>query len=161
MASHREDIMAHLLTALRSINGPPTYTHTLGPDQVVTREPLGIIELERSQQLPAALLEEREQAVDPHFEQDSSFVPSALSMWVLQVTVLVLVEERSGVNTGLNAWMADIITAAMVDRTRGGAAIDTHFLGVSPPRENRVIPDGLAAAEMRFQVKYVSAANAL
>lgn len=161
MASHRENIMAHLLTAIQGINGAPTYTQTIGPDQVITREPRAMYEIEREQQMPAALLEEREQAVDPHFEQDSSFVPSALSMWVLQITVLALVADISGVNTTLNAWMADIITAAMVDRTRGAAAIDTHFLGVGPPRENRVIPDGAAAAEMRFQVKYVAEANTL
>jgi len=39
--------------------------------------------------------------------------------------------------------------------------MDTMLVSIAPPRENRVIPDGLAAAEMVFAVKYVHRANSL
>lgn len=151
MPSHRENIMVHLLSALGGATGA----------KFVSRDPIELVELHHTHQLPAALLQEGEQVIDPHFEQDSTFVPQALTLYVLTVTVLVVVVKAGGVNTILNAWMADLLTASMIDRTRGGAAMDTHFLGVSPPREDRVVPDNLAAAEMRFAVRYVAPANTL
>lgn len=151
MPSHRENIMVNLLSALSGATGA----------KFVSREPIELAELHHSHQLPAALLQEGEQVIDPHFEQDSTFVPQALTLYVMQVAVLVVAMKASGVNTTLNAWMANLLTTSMIDRTRGGAAMDTHFLGVSPPREDRVVPDNLAAAEMRFAVRYVAPANTL
>ena len=161
MPSNRENIMANLLTAIQGINGPPTYTNSLGADNIVSREPLELIEIHRSQQMPAALLQEETQALDDHFEQSAALVPADLTMSTFTVSVLALLTMRTGVNTALNAWMADILKAVMVDITRGGAAMDTMLVSIAPPRENRVIPDELAAAEMVFAVKYVHRANSL
>ena len=161
MPSNRENIMASLLTAIQGINGSPTYTNSVGADNVISREPLELIEIHRSQQMPAALLQEETQTLDDHFEQSAALVPADLTMSTFTVSVLALLAMRTGVNTTLNAWMADILKAVMVDITRGGAAMDTMLVSIAPPRENRVIPDGLAAAEMMFVVKYVHQANSL
>lgn len=161
MPSYRENIMASLLTSIQAINGPPTYTHTVGADQIVSRDPIDILELHHAHQLPAAILEEGEQVIDARFEDASAFVPAALSMSSLNVTVIALLTKRGGVNTDLNAWMADILKAVTVDTTRGGSAIDTDLVSIGPPREDRAIPDDLAAAEMRLVVKYVHQANTL
>lgn len=161
MPSGRENIMANLLTAIQAINGAPTYTNTVTGDMVVSREPLELVELARSANLPAALLQEDTQTFDYHFEQSAAMVPADLTMSTMNMTVLALLEKRGGVNTELNAWMADILKAVMVDITRGGAAFDTILVSIGPPRENRVVPDDLAAAEMQFAVKYIHNANAL
>lgn len=161
MPSGRENIMASLLTAIQAINGPPTYTNTVTADMVISREPLEIVELARSSNLPAALLQEDTQTPDYHFEQSAAMVPADLTMSIFQVTVLALLVKRGGVNTALNAWIADILKAVMVDITRGGAAFDTMLVSIGPPRENRVVPDDLAAAEMQFAVKYIHKANEL
>jgi hypothetical protein len=161
MPSGRENIMANLLTAIQAINGAPTYTYAVTTDKVVSREPLEIVELSRAAQLPAALLQEDTQDFDYHFEQSSGLVPADLTMSTFKVTVLALLEKRGGVNTALNAWLADILKAVMVDITRGGAAFDTMLVSIGPPRENRIVPDDLAAAEMQFAVKYIHTANTL
>jgi hypothetical protein len=161
MPSSRENIMASLLTAIQGINGSPTYTNTVGADNIVSREPLELIEIHRSQQMPAALLQEETQTMDDHFEQSAALVPADLTMSTFTISVLALLAMRTGVNTALNAWMADILKAIMADITRGGAAMDTMLVNIASPRENRVIPDGLAAAEMMFAVKYVHRANNL
>lgn len=153
--------MASMLTAIQAINGSPNYTNTVTADKVISREPLEIVELSRSAQLPAALLQEDTQDLDYHFEQSSSMVPADLTMSTFKITVLALLEKRGGVNTALNAWLADILKAVMVDITRGGAAFDTILTSIGPPRENRVVPDDLAAAEMQFAVKYIHRANTL
>ena len=153
--------MADLLTAIRSINGPPTYTFTMNENQVVTRDPLTVLELHRDHQFPAALLEEGAQTVDPRFEQSAAFVPRTLSMSHFLVTVLALVRHRTGVNTELNAWLADLLQAVQIDPYRGGLAQDTLFQSITPPREDRIIPDYLAAAELRLMVKYVHPMNLL
>jgi hypothetical protein len=159
--SHREQIMAHLLTAVQAINGPPTYTNTVTPNMLLTRDPVNLAEVARGHQVPAAILEEHEQIVNSHFEQDSTFVPSALSFSRLHVVILALVVKRGGVNTALNAWLEDLLKAIIVDTTRGGAAIDTVFTSVSAPREDRAVPDNLAGAEMRFSVMYSDQHNQL
>ena len=161
MPSTRESIMANLLTAIQGINGAPTYTNTVSADMVISREPLELIELNHEHQLPAALLEEGQQTIDPHFEDASAFVPAALSYSTLAVTVIALLVKATGVNTALNAWMADIVKSVTSDRTRGGVAIDTFLLAILPPRENRIIPDGLAAAEIHLHVKYLHQANVI
>ena len=153
--------MASMLTAIQAINGAPNYTNTVTADKVISREPLEIVELSRSAHLPAALLQEDTQELDYHFEQSSSMVPADLTMSTFKITVLALLEKRGGVNTALNAWLADILKAVMVDITRGGAAFDTILTSIGPPRENRVVPDDLAAAEMQFAVKYIHRANTL
>lgn len=153
--------MASLLAAIQAINGAPDYTFTVGADKIVSRDPIEILELHHAHQLPAAILEEGEQVIDPHFEDASAFVPAALSLSSLSVTVIALLTKRGGVNTDLNAWMADILKAITADRTRGGSAIDTFLMSIGPPREDRAIPDDLAAAEMRLVVKYVHQANTL
>lgn len=153
--------MASMLTAIQAINGSPNYTNTVTADKVISREPLEIVELSRSAHLPAVLLQEDTQDLDYHFEQSSSMVPADLTMSTFKITVLALLEKRGGVNTALNAWLADILKAVMVDITRGGAAFDTILTSIGPPRENRVVPDDLAAAEMQFAVKYIHRANTL
>src|SRR3989304_2224406 len=111
MPSGRENIMANLLTAIQAINGAPNYTNTVTTDKVISREPLEIVELARAAQLPAALLQEETQDLDYHFEQSSSMVPADLTMSTMNMTVLALLEKRGGVNTALNAWLADILKA--------------------------------------------------
>lgn len=153
--------MANLLTAIQAINGPPNYTNTVTADKVISREPLSLVELSHAHQMPAALLEEQQQTINPHFAENSAFVPSALSLSTFEITILALLVKRGGVNTELNAWMADILKAVTVDSTRGGAAIDTFLLSIGPPKEDTAVPDDLAAAEMRFIVKYIHSANQL
>ena len=161
MPSIRESVMANLLTAIQAINGSPTYVNTITSQQVVSREPWTIVEITRANQFPAILLSEDTMTPDYHFEQTAAFVPSDMTLYAFDVAILVAVEARSQANTALNSWLADVLKAVMVDITRGGVAYDTVMTSIAAPQENRVVPDGLAAAEMRFRVKYMSAANTL
>lgn len=159
MASTRELIMANLLSVVQAISGPPTYANNLSSDNVITREPLEITELHRSS-FPAAILGEGAQDVASHFDTGDGIILSQ-SQSTFRVNILALVAQVVGVNTKLNAWLADILKAVMKDITRGGVAFDTQLESIGPPDENTIIPDGLAAVQMVFAVRYLHSADTL
>lgn len=157
--SARELIMVNLLAAIQSINGAPTYANSLTTNNVISREPIELIELHRAA-FPAALIEEGSQDVISHLDSGDGLILSQ-SQSLFRISVLALVAKVSGVNTTLNAWLADILKSVMVDIRRGENAFDTRLESIGPPDENTIIPDGLAATRMVFVVRYLHSADSL
>lgn len=116
-------ILEHIQTALRAINGNPTYFYTVKSGSVVLDATLRIFDIPKSE-LPFFM-------VDGTLPPTMSWMPAKRVKVVLSIVILARQDATgNATNMKTEVWRklgADIEVALTQDITRGGNAIDTRL----------------------------------
>ena len=143
--SEREDIAAHIVTALTAVSSPITFGK-------VTREPFELDELSQ-QQFPAVYIQTADETREDITIKNSNITRTGTIDFRIFGFVTNASASTTNIDTKRNELVTTVETALDSDRTRSGNALDTQLVAVETD-EGSIFPYGGIIMTVRCFYKF-------